>query len=205
MSHLASESTSYIDSPLIDAPLSHPDTVFTSIMYIEKFMKAHGQKYIHLVADLQIYKVAIQFKWSCPTRWKSLIIRPGGMHTLTFFLGCAGNLMKGSGLEEILYAAYNGVSSNLHGKAWLKALRGIRMVITGLFRDYVLAGRTTYDAREKDLKAACLSKMARLWVNCFIYPVLLAHMFVRGEREGNYVLHMYCLARMVTYVFAAEH
>ena len=45
----------------------------------------------------------------------------------------------------------------------------------------------------------------RLWVDCLIYPVWLAHTFIRAEREGNYALHMYCLTRMVSYFFAAGH
>ena len=32
--------------------------------------------------------------------------------------GMRGNLMKGSGLEEILNVAYKGVSSMLNGKVW---------------------------------------------------------------------------------------
>jgi hypothetical protein len=211
MSYLArekgfvSKATRYIYGPLIDAPPSHPDTVLTSLKYIEEFIKSHGQKYMHLVVDLQLFKVAIQIKWSDPTRWKYLLVRPGGMHTLMSFLGCVGVLMKDTGLEDILNVAYNGVSSMLSGKAWPKALRGFRMVLTGLLSDYVLAGIDTYDAIEEKLESARSSKTGCLWVDCFIYPVLLAHMFIRAEREANYVLHIYCLTRMVPYFFAAGH
>ena len=98
----------------------HPATVLTSIVYIEEFMKSHGQRYVHLVADLQLFKVSIQIKWCDPTRWKYLVVRPGGMHTLMSFLGCVDNLMKGSGLEEILNVVYEGM---LNGKVWPKAMR----------------------------------------------------------------------------------
>jgi hypothetical protein len=199
------KATKYIYGPLIDAPPSHPDTVLTSIMYIEAFMKSHGQRYVHLVVDLQLFKVALQIKWSDPTRWKYLVVRPGGMHTLMSFLGCVGTLMEGSGLEEILTIAYKGVSSMLNGKAWPKALRGLRMVVTGLLSDYVLMGKNTYEAIDEELQSARSSKTACLWIDCLIYPVLLAHMFVRAEREGNYILHMYCMTRMVPYFFAAGH
>mgnify|MGYP001021363568 CR=1 FL=1 len=75
MNHLAreggfiSKATYYVYGPLIDAPPSHPDTILTIITSIEEFMQYYGKKYIHLVADLQLYKVAIQLKWSDLTRW----------------------------------------------------------------------------------------------------------------------------------------
>ena len=211
MHHLArdngfvSKATRYIYGPLIDAPPSHPDTVLTSIMYIENFIKSHGQTYVHLSVDMQLFKVAMQIKWSDPTRWKHLIVRPGGMHTLTSFLGCVGQLMKGTGLEEILNVAYNGVSSMLNGKAWPKALRGLRMVVTGLLKEFVVSGANSRDTLHEELEMARGSKTGRLWVDCLIYPVSIAHLFIRAEREGNYVLHMYCLTRMVPYFFAAGH
>ncbi len=134
MNYMAREkATRYIYGPLLDAPPSHPDTFLTSIIYIEAFMKSHGQKYIHLVADLQLFKMAMQIKWSDPTRWQYLVVRPGGMHTLMSFLGCVGNLMKESGLDDILNVAYKGVANMLNGKAWPKALRGLCMVVTGFY------------------------------------------------------------------------
>ena len=117
-------------------------------------MKSHGQIYVHLVADLQLFKVALQIKWSDPTRWKYLVVRPGGMHTLMSFLGCVGNLMKGSGLEEILNVAYKGVSSMLNGKVWPKAMRGLRMVVTGLLEECIITGKTTHKAIGEELEFA---------------------------------------------------
>ncbi|MES9884496.1 MAG: hypothetical protein ABW185_26930, partial [Sedimenticola sp.] len=211
MNHLArengfvSKATRYIYGPLIDATPSHPDTILTSILFIEEFMKSHGQKYVHIVADLQLFKVAIQIKWSDPIRWKHLLVRPGGMHTLMSFLGCIGGLMKGSGLEEILNSAYKGVSSMLNGKAWPKALRGYRMIVTALLKDCVLSGKITHEAIDEVLQSVRSSKTSRLWIDCFIYPVVIAHMFVRAEREGNYILHMFCMTKMLPYFFAAGH
>ena len=200
-----SKATRYVFGPLIDAPPSHPDTVLTSLMYIERFVRSHGQRYVHVVADLQLFKTAIQIKWSNPVRWKFLIIRPGGMHTLMSFLGCIGKLMKGSGLEEVLSAAYKGLTGVLNGKAWPKALRAFRMVVTELLRACLEKGKATAEAIEEELQSARSSKTAQLWIDCLIYPVILAHLFVRAEREGNFVLHMYCLTKMLPYFFAAGH
>ncbi len=200
-----SKATRYMYGPLIDSTPSHPDTVLTSMLYIEEFIMSHGQQYVHLVADLQLFKVAIQIKWSDPTRWKYLLVRPGGMHTLMSFLGCIGTLMKGSGLDELLSAAYKGVNSMLNGKAWPKALRGFRMVVTALLKNTIDSGKRTLDEIGDILESTRSSKTSRLWVDCFIHPVILAHMFIRAEREGKYGLHMYCLTRMLPYFFAAGH
>ena len=69
--------TNYVFGPLIDAPPSHPDTVLTIIMHAEQFLKSHGQTFMHLVADMQLYKVILKVKWSDPERWKHLVVRPG--------------------------------------------------------------------------------------------------------------------------------
>ena len=43
-------------------------------------------------------------------------MRPGGMHTLSSFLGSIGTIMKGLGLEEYTQAAYKGIPNMLNGK-----------------------------------------------------------------------------------------
>ena len=60
--------TRYIIGPLINATPSHPDTVLTTLTLIEKFVNNHGQRYLYVEADMQIYKVAVSIKWSDPTR-----------------------------------------------------------------------------------------------------------------------------------------
>ena len=41
-----------------------------------------------------------------------LIVQPGGMHTPMLFVCCVGNLMGGSGLEEILGFAFKGIPNS---------------------------------------------------------------------------------------------
>ena len=100
--------------------------------YCESYIRNHGDKHAHLTADMQIYKVIMKLKWSDPERWKFFIISPGGMHTLMSFIGCVGTLMKGSGLEEILSAAFSGVGKMLNGKAWPRPVRRFRMTTVAL-------------------------------------------------------------------------
>ena len=75
--------TTYMFGPLIDAPPSHPDTVLTTLSYFEKTLTELGMTISNLSADMQLYIVATLIKWaSHGNRFKSVILRPGGMHTL---------------------------------------------------------------------------------------------------------------------------
>ena len=61
---------------------------------------------VHISLDMQLYMVAVLVKWSDPERWREAISHPGCMHSVMSFIGCIDNLMKGSGLKELLGAAY---------------------------------------------------------------------------------------------------
>ena len=103
--------TTYMFGPLIDAPPSQPDTVLTTLSYFEKTLTELGMNTSNLSADMQLYIVATLIKWARHgNRLKSVILRPGGMHTLMSSNGCNGNLMKDRGLEE-----------------WVKSMRAFRM------------------------------------------------------------------------------
>ena len=92
--------------PLLDVPPTHPDTVLTTLIYPEKTMKTFGMQYAHLSVDLQLYQISCIVQWSDPYRWKSLVLLPGMMHTLISFLGCIGTVMKASGVDVLLTAAF---------------------------------------------------------------------------------------------------
>ena len=53
--------------------------------------------------------------------------------------------------------------------------------------------------------AAAASKTSKLWVDCFIKPVLLTMLYVRAEREGGWPLHLVAVKQMLPYFFAASH
>ena len=97
----------FVFGPLIDLPPAHPNTILTKVIFIEGSLRQ--QRNIHLSADMQLYKIIMQVKWADPDCWKSLIVHPGGMHTLMSFVGCIGTLMNSSILEELLEAAFKGI------------------------------------------------------------------------------------------------
>jgi hypothetical protein len=63
------KATKYIFGPLIDAQPTNPDTVLTTLTLVEDFTSKYGQKYIYLVADMQLFKIVKQIQRSNPLRW----------------------------------------------------------------------------------------------------------------------------------------
>ena len=53
--------------------------------------------------------------------------------------------------------------------------------------------------------AAAATKTPKLWVDCFVRPILLMMLYVRAEREGDWPLHLIAVKQMLPYFFAASH
>ena len=173
--------TTYMFGPLIDAPPSHPDTVLTTLSYFEKTLTELGMKTSNLSADMQLYIVATLIKWaSHGNRFKSVILRPGGMHTLMSFNDCIGNLMKGNGPEVLVGAAFGGLTSIMNGKAWVKSIRAFRMVTAALLYDFLKDGPNTFKNISQYLDVAREHPTGRFCVDCLIRPTLIAQQFERG-------------------------
>ena len=113
--------------------------------------------------------------------------------------------MKGTGLEELLGSAFKGVSNMLNGKAWPKAMRGLRMVVVALIKNAISEGTTANEIEVYLNRVRAGSLIGRLWVDCLVQPVLIPHLFVRAERQADWLLHLYCLRRMLPYFFVADH
>ena len=91
----------------------------------------------------------------------------------------------------------------LNGKAWPKAVRGPRMVVLRLLQPLLTS--TTAQTLQQDLEKARIPHTGRLCVVCLIIPVVIIHLFIRAEREGDWLLHLYAFKRMIPYFFAAAH
>lgn len=69
--------STYLFAPVVDAPPSHPDTVLTSMCYMQKSMENLGMKFTHLSPDMHLFIVASQIRWNNMEHFKDVIIRPG--------------------------------------------------------------------------------------------------------------------------------
>ena len=189
--------TLFAFDPLIDAPPSHLDTIVTTLDYYKNYLQSLGMDTVHITLDIQPYMVAIQVKLSDPEKWATLVIHPGGMHCLMSFIGCIGKLMRGSGLEELIGAAFSGLTGILNGKNWPRAMRALRMVCTLLLSDFLYREGSipTFEDLSIFLEKACKTPTGQLWVDCLIRSTLIAHMFIRAQREGYRLLHVHCLQK----------
>ena len=191
--------------PMINSLPAHPDTVLTTLVYLERTLNTFGMQYIHLSVDLQLYQTACLVQWNDLQRWTNLILHTGMMHTLMSFLGCIGTLMKASGMDVLISAAFGGITGIFNGKAWTKALRADRLIIAVLLESFFSNSAKTYQELSEYLETAREHPTGRLWVDCLIKPTLLALMFVRGERNGDFLLQQHCLKAMLPYFFTAGH
>ena len=174
---------------MINSSPTHPDTILTAMNLIVKFAKDHEQKYSYMECDMAIYKLAMHIKWSNPNEWKHLIIFPGGMHTMMSFIGCIGTLMQGTGLDTILSSAFKGVENMLNGKVWTKALRGLRMMVIVILENIVSSECSTAEEMQLKLDELSINPTAKVWIDCFLKPLCIAHLFLRAPRQqiGCYI------------------
>ena len=82
-----------------------------------------GMSKVHLCMDMQLYAVTQQVCWYKTDEFKNVVIHPDGMHIIQSFLSCISKLMKGSGLETYVAAAYGGLTGIFNGKSWVKAIQ----------------------------------------------------------------------------------
>ena len=156
---------------------------------------------------MQLYIVATFIKWASQgNRFQSAILQPGGMHTLMSFNGCIGNKMKlkARGLEVLVGAAFSGLTSIMNGKAWVRSFRAFRMATAALLYDFLKDGPKTLEYISQYLDTVREHPTGRLWVDCLIWPTLIAHQFERAERDCDYHLQQH-YQQMLPYFFAAGH
>ena len=121
------------------------------------------------------------------------------------FLGCIGSLMSASGLDVSVGSAFGRLSGIMNGKAWVMSMRAFRMVTAALLHHFISNGGKTFLEISDYIDEAWHHPTDRHWVDNFIKPMLLAHQFLRAEREGDWLFQQLCLQRMLPYFFSAGH
>ena len=188
----------YMPGPMIDAPPSHPDTIITTLTYLQRSLEDMGMTHVHISIDIQLFDVTKKVCWYQPVKFQNIIVYPGGMHVIQFFIGCIAKLMKGSAFEVYLASAYRGLTGIFNGKSWVKAMRSYRGISAALLKLFLSTGPKTFEQLEQYLETARLHPTSRHWVDNFLLPTLLIHPFERSEREGD-------MERMLRYFFIAGH
>lgn len=95
----------------------------------------------------------------------------------------------------------------LIGKKFPSNVRALCMVAEELLKKVVRKGQLKqhddFITVLEDL--APKSRTAKMWVDVFIKPVLTMMLYVRAEREGDWLLHLQAVKLMTPYFFASKH
>ena len=174
--------STYMFGPLIDAPPSYPDTLITTLTYMQRSLLDMGMAYVHLSVDMQLFVVTTQVCWHQQLQFQNVIVHPGGMHIIRLFIGCIAKLMNGSALDIYVAAAYRGLTGIFNGKSWVKALGSFPAVSAALLKRFLSSGPKTFEEIDEYLAVARLHPKGRHWVDNFLLPTLLIHQFERAER-----------------------
>ena len=104
--------------PIIDLDPSDENCIFSTLSFIKEQAKQMNIEVPCVTFDHPFWLKAIGIIEDARL---PIVCRLGGFHTLMSFLGSIGNMMKGSGLEEVY--AENSVVHMRSGKAISRALR----------------------------------------------------------------------------------
>ena len=97
------------------------------------------------------------------------------------FCGSVGKLMMDSGLSDILKHVFGGVEKMLSGKKYPQNVRAFRLLAEELLRKHIRETDAYEDLDTMMTYVSNQSKTSKLWVDCFLRPVLLMMAFVRAE------------------------
>ena len=206
--HTVRPRTRAVYLPLIDMPPASPDTMLTAMVEVQHLTNTCGQTYTIFTNDQQLYRVVINVTWTYPERFTHFIPRLGGMHTLMNFVGATGTLMADSGLEDVMKAAFGGVTKMLSGKNFPQNVRALRMVVEEIVRGLLTDTETVTcftDLMDVLEERAAHSRTTKLWLDNLVKPVFIMLRFVRAEREGDWPLHLVATAEMIPYFFTSGH
>ena len=132
-----------------------------------------------------------------------MCIRPGAMHIITSILGCIATLVKGSGMDVLIGAAFGSMNGIIKCVAWVRAMRAFRMVLAALLQNFLPTGAKTCEEISAYMEEARIHPTGRYWVDNFLKPTVLTHQFIRAEREGYWLFQQLCLERMLPYLLSA--
>lgn len=160
--------TRVIPLPVIDAPPSKEDTIYTALRLATEKCKDAGQKGCVVTFDLPLFMKAhdIISGVDSTSPVGKIVLRLGGFHLLMSFLGSIGNIMDGSGLTELLQTIYagNSVVHILSGHAYSRAVRGHTLVHQSLAKMILDSMESEFTEEEREELDSILSGPERSYI-----------------------------------------
>jgi hypothetical protein len=99
--------------------------------------KKFEQECCVITADQAIYEIILVLQKKKPNKYRNIVLRLGGFHIATNFLGAIGHLMKESGIEDILSDAgvcKPGTANKIMaGKDYYLMVKAHSLIITAMF------------------------------------------------------------------------
>ena len=89
--------------PPINASITENDTVQEVLVRAKNCAKEYGQDIALVTFDLAAAKKAYNIVWQKPETFGNVSIHLGAFHIQLNYLGALGKLMRGSGIEEIVF------------------------------------------------------------------------------------------------------
>lgn len=193
--------------PLIDKVPASPSTILTAI---EKGLSlltesGTGQKVLVFTVDQQLYKVAVDILFHCPSYFNNVIPLLGGMHTLMAFIHAVCNILS-QDLKPILAATFGSVDKMMSGKKYPQNFRALRMLTEEMLRN--LLQQNPEITSMGDLlnclnKRSECSKTTKLWNDTLVKGMFIMTAFVRGAHEQDFPLQLSAVKAMLPYFAAA--
>ena len=118
--------------PMIDLSPSDDTCIYSTLLYIESQASRLNLPTACVTFDQPLWLKAM--KIVSAKGMTKIVLRLGGFHLLMSACGSVFHMMKGSGIEEALEAAYgpNAVTQMMSGKAITRALRGLFLIEAAL-------------------------------------------------------------------------
>ncbi|KAK3919247.1 Histone-lysine N-methyltransferase EZ1 [Frankliniella fusca] len=110
--------------PFINLDPNNLTCIFTALDFALRESTRHGLEKCFVTMDLPLFMKASEIVLSTSSL-KQVVVMLGGFHLMMSFLGCIGEISKGSGLEELLAEVYakNTVPHIISGHAYARAMR----------------------------------------------------------------------------------
>ena len=111
--------------------------VASSLEYCMIVASKVGQEHAIVTCDQAIYEIALGLRKKNPAKYEHLILRMGGFHIASNFLGAIGYLMRSSGIEDILSQAEICLAGTakkiMSGKDYYLMVRAHTLISTAMF------------------------------------------------------------------------
>ena len=140
--------------PFIKLDPSNPSTIYSALCFVQTQSEKHNLKICPVTFDQPLYQKASEVI-AASRDLDKVIVRLGGFHLLMSFLGSIGQIMTGSGLEELWQRVYakGSVMHILTGHAFSRAMHAHILTLLALIS--VLLEKSDW-ANQTDIWAICI-------------------------------------------------